>query len=286
MQSEGKNISMMAKEPKDAYQQVEEEKYFCTCVYNLDTVTVSVIRNIKPILASVFCVEDWDIVKEETMESYPWTFENHEVCLFVAGKFQVSLEGSKEPVVFTKGDLVRFPKGAHGQVTILEPCKRRYLVCSEEEWKIREQCAMDALKSMKEEEELMGFVRSNRMRERFQQKETFPTWFGFVLGDFIQFGAAFVIYYFWDSGPGSFIKNSTATFIIRQLIIPLGMIGVFLSFLSHLYIGIEPYIPNEAVKKGVREVFYFLAPSNILLDKMKQQILEETQPLDSLDELQ
>ncbi|EME27839.1 hypothetical protein Gasu_46610 isoform 1 [Galdieria sulphuraria] len=258
------------------------ESYQCNCIYDSSTIELQVLRKVNPILANVLCVEDWDTVQEEANQSYPWTFENLEISLFVEGKFQVLLEGANDILTLERGDIVIFPKGAIGQVTILEQCRRRSLVCTEVEWNTRFHCALDALKSIEDDKQ---WLKSERMKQRFRNKETFPTWVGFVLADLIQLGAAFSIFYFWDNGPGTFIKNHILVFILKKLIIPFGMLSVFLSILGHLYIGIEPHISNARLKNGIENIFYFLAPSNIIVEKIKQQMKEEENKTETWDNL-
>lgn len=257
------------------------ECYRCSCVYDSKETELQILRKVSPALTDVLCVEDWDRIQEEANQSYPWTFENLEISLFVEGKFQVLLEGASDSITFERGDMVIFPKGAIGQVTIVEQCRRRSLVCTEMEWNTRLRCALDALKSREDEDKRL--LKSERVKQNFRSKETFPSWVGFVLADLIQFGAAFSIYYFWDNGPGTFIKNSILVFILKQIIIPLGMISVFLSILGHLYIGIEPYITNKTLKNGIENVFYFLAPSNIIIQKFKEQMKEDEKRTETWD---
>ncbi|GJQ15175.1 hypothetical protein GpartN1_g6966.t1 [Galdieria partita] len=258
------------------------ESYDCSCIYDSHTIELQVLRKVNPAVANVLCVEDWDPVQEEANQSYPWTFENLEISLFVEGKFQLRLEGASDVLVLERGDMVIFPKGANGQVTVLEPCKRRSLVCTEMEWSTRFRCALDALKSIENDNQ---WLKSERMKQRFRNKETFPTWVGFVLADLIQFGAAFSIYYFWDNGPGTFIKNAIVVFILKKIMIPFGMLSVFFSILGHLYIGIEPYITNARLKNGIENIFYFLAPSNIIVEKIKEQMREEEKQTETWDHL-
>lgn len=275
--------------PKISWKEMAEfcselESRSCTCIYDSNPTQLQILRQVNPALTNVLCVEDWDPVQEEAHQSYPWTFENLEISLFVEGKYQVLLEGREEWLTFQRGDMVIFPKGAHGQVTILEPCKRRSLVCTWIEWNTRLRCALDALKNIEEDEDVQRW-KSERTKQRFRNKETFPTWVGFVAADCIQLGAAFSIYYFWDNGPGTFIKNGLIVFVLRKIVIPLGMLSVFLSILGHLYIGIEPHIPNSRLKNGIETIFYFLAPSNLIVERIKEQMKEEEKRTETWDNL-
>jgi hypothetical protein len=63
------------------------------------------------------------------------------------------------------------------------------------------------------------------------------------------------------------------------------MLSVFLSILGHLYIGIEPHIPNSRLKNGIETIFYFLAPSNLIVERIKEQMKEEEKRTETWDNL-
>ena len=54
-------------------------------------------------------IQQWPIWSCEE-STFPWTYEDKETCLILEGSVTVTPEGG-EPVDFTAGDLVEFPKG-------------------------------------------------------------------------------------------------------------------------------------------------------------------------------
>ena len=54
-------------------------------------------------------IQQWPIWSCEA-STFPWTYEDKETCLILEGSVTVTPEGG-EPVDFSAGDLVEFPKG-------------------------------------------------------------------------------------------------------------------------------------------------------------------------------
>ena len=69
-------------------------------------------------------VDNWGIwEKEESV--FDWSYDTGETCYILEGSAQVeSIDG--EIIKFTKGDLVRFPKGLECKWEITEKIRKRY----------------------------------------------------------------------------------------------------------------------------------------------------------------
>jgi len=69
-------------------------------------------------------VSQWD-VWSKGITSFPWHYDELEVCYITKGSVRVTPEG-REPVLVGKGDLVTFPKGMSCVWEVLEPISKHY----------------------------------------------------------------------------------------------------------------------------------------------------------------
>lgn len=75
----------------------------------MPTLEIQVERNAAPDRLDELGVMQWPIWSKEA-STFPWTYDDREVCYLLAGDVIVTPEGG-EPVQFGKGDLVTFPVG-------------------------------------------------------------------------------------------------------------------------------------------------------------------------------
>lgn len=69
-------------------------------------------------------VLQWD-VWSKGITSFPWHYDEKEVCYITKGSVRVTPEG-REPILVGKGDLVTFPAGMSCKWEILEPISKHY----------------------------------------------------------------------------------------------------------------------------------------------------------------
>jgi len=69
-------------------------------------------------------VFQWD-VWSKGITSFPWHYDEQEVCYITKGSVRVTPEG-REPVLVGKGDLVTFPAGMSCVWEVLEPISKHY----------------------------------------------------------------------------------------------------------------------------------------------------------------
>ena len=72
----------------------------------------------------VMGVFDWPIWEKEA-STFPWTYESEETCYILEGEVIVTPDDG-EPMTFTRGDLITFPKGMSCTWDIRSPIKKHY----------------------------------------------------------------------------------------------------------------------------------------------------------------
>lgn len=70
-------------------------------------------------------VRRWPIWTKE-VSTFPWEYEEQEVCFFLEGQVTVTPEGGGEPVSFGVGDLVTFPRGLRCTWSVHQPVRKHY----------------------------------------------------------------------------------------------------------------------------------------------------------------
>lgn len=70
-------------------------------------------------------VRGWPIWQKEESE-FPWYYSDAETCYLLEGDVEVTPEGG-DPVRFTAGDLVSFPKGMHCTWKIFSAVRKHYI---------------------------------------------------------------------------------------------------------------------------------------------------------------
>jgi len=73
---------------------------------------------------SALGVYNWPIWEKE-VSSFPWTYDDTEICLFLEGEVVVTPDGG-DPVKMGKGDLVTFPVGMSCHWDIKQDVKKHY----------------------------------------------------------------------------------------------------------------------------------------------------------------
>lgn len=66
----------------------------------------------------------WPVWEKEVSE-FPWKYDSEEQCYILSGSAEVKPEG-EEPVRFSAGDFVVFPKGLSCVWKIIEPIRKHY----------------------------------------------------------------------------------------------------------------------------------------------------------------
>ncbi|MEB3158481.1 MAG: cupin domain-containing protein [Synechococcus sp.] len=69
-------------------------------------------------------VRQWPVWSCE-VSTFPWTYDQREICLLLEGDVTVTPKGG-EPVRFVAGDLVEFPAGLSCTWDVLKPVKKHY----------------------------------------------------------------------------------------------------------------------------------------------------------------
>ena len=69
-------------------------------------------------------VFDWPVWEKEASK-FPWHYDEKETCYILEGKVTVTPKGG-EPISFSKGDLVTFPKGMDCTWDIKEIVRKHY----------------------------------------------------------------------------------------------------------------------------------------------------------------
>ncbi len=85
---------------------------------------ITVEKNASPAKLDVMGVYDWPIWSKEAA-SFPWSYDETEVCYFLEGSVTVTPEGG-EPVEMGEGDLVTFTKGLSCTWEIHTPVQKHY----------------------------------------------------------------------------------------------------------------------------------------------------------------
>jgi len=71
--------------------------------------SIQVVKHPKPENLQSLGVHHWPIWEKEA-STFPWFYDEQEVCFFLEGEVTVTPEGGS-PVSFGAGDLVTFPQG-------------------------------------------------------------------------------------------------------------------------------------------------------------------------------
>eukprot|EP00166_Cyanidium_caldarium_P005770 ctg_726.g385 len=82
-----------------------------------------------------------------------------------------------------------------------------------------------------------------RLRRRYEP--AFPTWVAQLIGDFLQFGAAWTLYKFWYTGPGKVIPFQVVNFALHDVVVPLGMGSVLVAATLRLLVAYDPSIRDR-----------------------------------------
>lgn len=69
-------------------------------------------------------VFDWPIW-EKGASDFPWNYDAEETCYLLEGEVTVTPDGG-DPVSFSKGDLVTFPRGMSCRWTIHQAVRKHY----------------------------------------------------------------------------------------------------------------------------------------------------------------
>ena len=69
-------------------------------------------------------VKSWPIWEKEESE-FPWSYSDKETCYLLEGEVEVTPDGA-QPVKFSKGDLVTFPKGMSCKWKITKAVRKHY----------------------------------------------------------------------------------------------------------------------------------------------------------------
>lgn len=85
---------------------------------------ITITRNPGPDTLAELGVEAWPIWSKEA-SSFPWHYDDEEVCYLLAGRVTVTPEGG-EAVSFGAGDLVTFPAGMSCHWQISEDVRKHY----------------------------------------------------------------------------------------------------------------------------------------------------------------
>jgi hypothetical protein len=85
---------------------------------------IIVEHNPSPERLSKLDVKAWPIWSKE-VSSFPWHYDEREVCYLLAGEVEVTPEGGK-PVRFGAGDLVTFPAGMSCHWKISAAVRKHY----------------------------------------------------------------------------------------------------------------------------------------------------------------
>ena len=70
-------------------------------------------------------VRSWPIWTKE-VSTFPWSYDEPEVCFFLAGDVVVTPDGGGAPVRFGEGDLVTFPVGLACTWDVRAPVRKHY----------------------------------------------------------------------------------------------------------------------------------------------------------------
>ena len=82
-----------------------------------------------------------------------------------------------------------------------------------------------------------------RLHRRYEP--AFPTWVAQLIGDFLQFGAAWTLYKFWYTGPGKVIPFQVVNFALHDVVVPLGMGSVLVAATLRLLVAYDPSIRDR-----------------------------------------
>jgi uncharacterized cupin superfamily protein len=77
-----------------------------------------------PAKLEVLGVDGWPLWRRDPA-SFPWRYDRPETCYVVRGRFAVTPQGG-ERLVFSRGDLIRFPAGLSCTWEILEAVEKHY----------------------------------------------------------------------------------------------------------------------------------------------------------------
>jgi uncharacterized protein len=69
-------------------------------------------------------VSGWPVWTKEVSE-FPWSYDEQEICYFLAGQIEVTPEGGA-PVRAGKGDLVTFPSGMACTWKVMDAVRKHY----------------------------------------------------------------------------------------------------------------------------------------------------------------
>ena len=85
---------------------------------------ITIEHNPAPAKLDVMGVFDWPVWEKEA-STFPWTYDNTEVCYILEGRVTVTPDGG-EPVEIGEQDLVTFPAGMKCTWEIHEPVSKHY----------------------------------------------------------------------------------------------------------------------------------------------------------------
>ena len=86
---------------------------------------ITIEHHVSPVKLDAMGVDSWPIW-EKAVSSFPWHYDQEEICYLLEGKAIVTPEGG-ESVTIQRGDLVRFPAGLSCTWEIVEAVEKHYL---------------------------------------------------------------------------------------------------------------------------------------------------------------
>ena len=87
---------------------------------------INIEHDVSPAKLEAMGVDGWPIWQKEA-SSFPWHYEQNEVCYLLEGKAIVRPE-TGETVEIGRGDLVHFPAGLSCTWEIIEDVEKHYLL--------------------------------------------------------------------------------------------------------------------------------------------------------------
>ena len=85
---------------------------------------IKIDKSVSPEKLQELGVKQWPIWEKEE-SSFPWSYDEDEVCYILEGKVVVTPDGD-DPVEIEKGDLVTFPKGMSCTWDIQKKIRKHY----------------------------------------------------------------------------------------------------------------------------------------------------------------
>lgn len=87
---------------------------------------ITIEHDVSPAKLDAMNVDAWPVWEKE-VSTFPWSYEQEEMCYLLEGKAIVAPEGG-EPVTIQRGDLVCFPAGLFCTWEITEAVEKHYLL--------------------------------------------------------------------------------------------------------------------------------------------------------------